>query len=364
MLRWDETIFRDIEVFDPEYVPDEILFRDSQISQLVACLRPAARGAAPLNAFCVGPPSTGKTSTIRYVLREAGEYFKVCYVRCPRFRDPYKIFAKVFEVVCGHQAPSTGLSKTALMDRVWSNLDEPLIVVLDDVNFLPKKYADEVLYEILKAPDEYGVKVGVIAAATDVKFPMRLDPFVGSIFHYAEIHYPSYSYAEMREILYKRVELGFYPGVFSDEAFERVVELAHKAADVRYGIYLLKAAGLIAEGRGSEKVTLEDIEKAHAGESLSFVAKIVAALNSEERAVLRIAYSFGEVSAGELYRAVRREVNMSYRKFYDVLEKLERLRLIDVVAGRCGRGRTRFVYRRYDPELLERVLRESEFFLE
>ncbi len=59
------------------------------------------------------------------------------------------------------------------MDRVWSNLDEPLVVVLDDVNFLPKKYADEVLYEILKAPDEYGVKIGVIAAATDVKFPTQ-----------------------------------------------------------------------------------------------------------------------------------------------------------------------------------------------
>ncbi len=57
------------------------------------------------------------------------------------------------------------------MDRVWSNLDEPL--VLDDVNFLPKKYADEVLYEILKDPDEYGVKIDVIAAATDVKFPTQ-----------------------------------------------------------------------------------------------------------------------------------------------------------------------------------------------
>lgn len=48
---------------------------------------------------------------------------------------------------------------------------------------------------------------------------------------------------------------------------------------MRYGIYLLKAAGLLAESRGSRKVQLEDVERAHTGESLSFVAKIVSALN-------------------------------------------------------------------------------------
>ncbi len=359
MLSWDETIFKDLEVFDPEYVPDEILFRDSQIGQLVACLKPAVHGSAPINAFCVGPPSTGKTSTIRYVLREAEDYFKVCYIRCPRFREPYKIFSKIFEAVFRQPPPPTGgVSKTRLMDKVWSHLDEPLVVVLDDINFLPKKYADEVLYEVLKAPDEYEVKVGVIAAATDVKFPMLLDPFVGAIFHYAELHYPMYSYSEMREILRKRVELGFYPDVFEDDAFGRVVELAHRAGDVRYGIYLLKAAGMLAESRGSRRVQLEDVERAHAGESLTFVAKIVSALNSEERAVLRIIYSQEEISTGDLYDIIRREVNMSYRKYYDVLEKLERLRLIDVAFGTKGKGKTRYVYKKYDPEVVEKVLKE------
>ncbi len=359
MLSWDETVFRNLEVFDPEYVPDEILFRDTQISQLVACLKPATRGAAPINAFCVGPPSTGKTSTIKYVLREAEEYFKVCYVRCPRFKEPYKIFAKIFETVFHQPPPPTGgVSKTVLMDKVWSHLDEPLVVVLDDVNFLPKKFADEVLYEILKAPDEYAVKVGVIAAATDVRFPMQLDPFVGSIFHYTEIHYPTYGYSEMREILRKRVELGFCPDALEDDAFERVVELAYRAGDVRYGIYLLKTAGMLAENTGSRKVRLKDVEKAHAGESLSFVAKIVSALNSEERVVLRIIYSQEEISTGDLYDIIRREVNMSYRKYYNILEKLERLRLIDVAFGKKGKGKTRYIITRYSPEVVETALKE------
>jgi len=38
------------------------------------------------------------------------------------------------------------------------------------------------IYEILKAPDGCGVKVGIIAATTDICFPLRLDPFAGSVF--------------------------------------------------------------------------------------------------------------------------------------------------------------------------------------
>jgi cell division control protein 6 len=245
------------------------------------------------------------------------------------------------------------------MDKVWTHLDEPLVVVLDDINFLGKKYTDEVLYELLKAHDEYSVKVGIVAAATDLRFPMLLDPFVGSIFHYNEIRYPPYSYGEMREILKMRVEHGFYPEVFTEDAFDRVVELAHNACDVRYGIYLLKAAGMLAEGRGSRKVEFDDVERAHAGESLTFLAKIISSLNSEERAVLRIIYSAqNEISTGDLFEIMHREVRMSYRKFYNVLEKLERLRLVDIAFGPKGKGRTRYIYQKYDPQVVERALRE------
>ncbi len=358
MLSWDETIFKNFEVFDPEYLPEKILFRESQIGQLVSCLRPAVHGSTPLNAFCIGPPSTGKTSTIRYVIREA-KNFKTCYIRCPKFRDPYKIFAKIFESVFGQQAPS-GISKVRIVDKVWSRLDEPLVVILDDANLIPKKYVEEVLYEILKVHDEFAVKVGIIVVATDIRFPANLDPFVGAIFHYTEIRYPPYDYEEIKEILKRRVELGFYPNVFDEDAFERVVELSYKAGDLRYGIFLLKAAGSIAESNGKKKVSLEDVEKAHAGEALTFIAKLASALNSEERAVLRIIYSSDtEISTGDLYEVMHREVNMSYRKFYDILEKLERLRLIDIVFGKKGvRGRTRYILKKFDPKVVDRALRE------
>uniref|UniRef100_A0A7C3MA57 ORC1-type DNA replication protein n=1 Tax=Archaeoglobus fulgidus TaxID=2234 RepID=A0A7C3MA57_ARCFL len=359
MLSRDETVFKKLEVFDPDYVPDELLFRDSQIRQLVSCIKPALLNSSPINAFCLGPPSTGKTSTIKYVLREAERDAGILYsyIRIPRFREPYKVFSKIFQDVFGQQSPPSGVSKTVLMDRLWSKLDEPLLIVLDDINFLSKAYANEILYEILKAPEEYGVKVGIFAAATDVKFPLLLDPFVGAVFHYTEIHYPPYSYQEMKEILKRRVDYGFYEDAFDEGAFSRVVELAYNAGDVRYGIYLLKAAGMNAESRGSRKVEEKDVELAHAGESLSFVAKILTALNSEERAVLRIIYSSDTISTGDLYEQVSNEIRMSYRKYYNILEKLERLKLIEISFGEKGKGRTRYVYRKYDTDIVERAMK-------
>jgi cell division control protein 6 len=352
-------IFRKREVFDPDYLPEEIPFREKQISQLVSCIDPALQGSAPLNALCLGPPSTGKTSTIRFVLRRASdlETFHCSYIRCPTSKDSYKIFSKIFRDVFSQQPPLSGVSKPVLVEKIWSKLEKPLLVVLDDVNFLTSECASEVIYEILKAPDEHGVKVGIFAAATDVRFPLRLDPFAGAVFRYFEVFYPPYGRGEIREILLRRVREGFSEGCLSDEAFERVVDIASGAADVRYGIFLLKTAGLIAESRRALRVEVDDVEGAHEGEAVPFLAKALAALNSEERAVLRIICSAREISTGELYSLLSGEVRMSYRKFYDVLEKLERLRLVDIAFGEKGMGRTRYVHAKFGEEVFEKAMK-------
>ena len=34
------AIFRDLSVFDPDYIPDVVEFRDRQISELKSCVEP------------------------------------------------------------------------------------------------------------------------------------------------------------------------------------------------------------------------------------------------------------------------------------------------------------------------------------
>ena len=114
---------------------------------------------------------------------------------------------------------------------------------------------------------------------------------------------------------------------------------------------------MIAESRKATKVDAEDVEKAHEGEAVPFLAKALAALNSEERAVLEIICSAGGISTGELYSLLCSEVKMSYRKFYYILEKLERLRLVDIVFGEKERGRTRYVHAKFSGEVFEKAMR-------
>ncbi len=356
------SVFKNAEVFDPDYVPPVLFFRDRQIRELAACLEPALNGNAPVNALYVGAPATGKTTTIKHVVSEIGdeEGLVISYVRCLSLKEPYRIFSKIFEDVCNHSPPATGVSKRRVIESVWRRLgDRVLVVVLDDLSLISPSHASEIVYELLKAPDEYGVKVGIVATSIDAQFPLLLDGFAGSLFHYYQIPFPLYTKEEIETILRWRVEHGFEPRVYTDEAFEEVVNLTHRAGDLRYGIYLLKASGKLAEMRKSRKVEKVDVERAYRGEPLMYLVKMLAALNSDERAVLRFIYEGseqGEVTAGLIYEAVRAEVGMSYRRFYAILEKLERLRLIDSTIRR-ERGLVRYIVPRYDREIVLEALR-------
>lgn len=359
ILWGDETLFRNEEVFDPEYLPPDILHRELQIADLAACLRPVLRGVAPGHVLCIGPPSTGKTTVVRYVLEKLEEHgVATAYLRCPVLRTSYNVFAKIFEEVSGKVPPQKGVPLFKLLDEVAAQLgDQVLVVALDDVNFLPSSVLNEVLMALAKSAE---FKVGVVAVATSKGFIARLEPYLGSIFHFHEVAFPLYTRDEVKEILRWRVEHGFYPGVMTDEAFEEVVDLVSRNGDIRYGLYLLRRAGIIAERRASRKIEVEDVIAAREGEETTLLTKNLSALNSDEREALKIIYSLDdeEITTGDVYAIMKAEVGLYYERFYEIIGKLERLRFIDLIFGRKGRGMTRYVVRRYDRDVILMALRE------
>ena len=44
LLMWDETLFRDPEVFEIDYIPEQFNHRDAQIRELAFQVRPGLRG--------------------------------------------------------------------------------------------------------------------------------------------------------------------------------------------------------------------------------------------------------------------------------------------------------------------------------
>lgn len=356
----DETLFKDESVFDPEYIPETLMHRESQMMALAMNLRPVLKNLSPIHTILFGPPATGKTSTLKKILEEVEEHAVVAYIRCPLERTSYRVYSRIFEKVYGYSPPHTGISVARMHELICEGLlekNKPLIVALDDFNFLEREARNEILYALLKAHEEYSVRIGIILVTTE---RVELDEKAGAVFHPNEIYFPLYDEDEIRDILMQRVKLGFYEGAVADEAFERIVELTAKTSDLRFGIYLLRMSGIEAERRASRKIELRDVEMVYEGGARVFLAKSISALNSDEREALKIIYSIeGDVNSGEVYRILKAEVNMSYTRFYEIINKLERLRLIDVVMGKKGKGRTRYILKRYDRELMLRALMEG-----
>lgn len=67
ILMYDESLFQDINAFDPDYFPPNYNFRDTQMEAMAMSIRPAIRGGKPSNATVLGSPATGKTTAIKKV---------------------------------------------------------------------------------------------------------------------------------------------------------------------------------------------------------------------------------------------------------------------------------------------------------
>ena len=375
LLMWDETLFRDPEVFEIDYVPEQFNHRDAQIQELAFQVKPGLRGARPLNTICRGLPGTGKTTTVKKVFAEIEEATKKLipiYINCQIDNTRFAIFSQIYRRVTGYPPPSSGTSFKQVLDaiaRVLQREELVLLVALDDANYL--LYEDEinqVLYPLLRSHEAYpGIRIGIIAIVSDMSVTLQteVDARVASVFRPTEIYFPPYSAEEVHGILEERILQGLYPNVLRPDMLDLVVEQTMKSGDLRVGIDLLKRAALNAEREARRSVERDDVCKAYEVSRYLHLAFSLRTLKAEEREVLgRIAdmsvCDDKEMNAGDVYRFIKKHGGgVSYTKFYEIIQKFDSMRLLNL-HYRQGRGRTRLISLRYDPvRVLEHLGREQ-----
>lgn len=369
MLLWDETLFKDPEVFELDYVPEHFEHREAQMNSLRFCVRPAIRGARPVNALCLGPPGTGKTTAIIKLFEEIEKHTRSVipvHINCQIDGTRYSIFYRIYKKIFGVSPPTSGISFKRLFDKIANELasrEVVLIVALDDVSYLfPEKEIDHVLYTLLRSHESLsGFRAGVIAAHSEPSMRYILDPRVESVFRPEQILFTPYQRDEIFAILSRRAQLGFYPGVLSQEVLDAVVSLTAESGDLRVGIDLLKRSGLEAERRASRSISEEDVRKAFESSRFLHLEHAIRALSRDERILLRIIAEQpeGKAQSGELYSRYHEITHAGYTKFYEILKRLETMRLLETsFTGSGMRGRSRIIRLRYDPaEVLTRTER-------
>jgi len=374
LLMWDETLFRDPEVFEIDYIPEQFNHRDSQIRELAFQVRPGLRGGRPLNTICRGLPGTGKTTSVKKVFAEVEEVTKKLvpvYVNCQIDNTRFAIFSQIYRRVTGHLPPASGTSFKQVIDAIARTMlreEQVLLVALDDANYLLyENEINRVLYPLLRSHEAYpGFRTGVIAIVSDMSVSLQseVDARVASVFRPTEIYFPPYSEEEVRGILEERIFQGLYPNVLRPGMLDVVVEQTMKNGDLRVGIDLIKRATLNAEKEARRSVEREDVCKAYEISRYLHLAFSLRTLKAEEKQLLRqiaemSAHTDREMNAGEVYRFAKKQVSVSYTKYYEMIKKFDAMRILNL-HYRQGRGRTRLISLRYDPErVLEHLQQEQ-----
>lgn len=368
ILNHDHTLFRDREVFEADFVPEQFGHREAQIRELAWLAAPGMEGGSPSCAILRGEPGTGKTTSVLRLfseIEEATRRLAAVHVNCQNERTRYAVFARVLEKLAGHPLPASGNPLHEVLRQIARRCQEKkcaLLVCLDDANYLVREHEfNAVLYTLLRLHESFGsVRTGVFAVISDMDLDLRreVDARVFSVFHPAEVVFPPYTAGEVREILGERVKQGLFPGAMSGPAMERIVCFAGAEGDIRAGIDLVRKSAEGAEREGRSQVLPRDVEAAARLVGAPVLRRMAARLREPERELLvllaRVVAGGGEgMTSGEAFRAVQEALPLSYTTFHDRLKRFEKDGILALPPSPQG-GRRREIAFCYDPmEVME-----------
>jgi cell division control protein 6 len=378
------ALFQSRDALSPDYIPDELLFREVQIRQVAQILAPALHGSKPSNLLLYGKTGTGKTAVARLVVeklqaQDASKQIVTCYVNTRISSTEYRTLAKIAESLPldeDKRIPGTGLSIGTVLDRIFNAIKthkSHLILVLDEIDYLVNTYGDDVLYQFTRAGEN--VEPGfftIVGISNDLKFKDELDPRVLSSLGEEELVFPPYTTEELRAILSARSKIAFRPGVIPSAVLNLCAALAgSEHGDARRAVDLLRVAGEIAEREGIHEVTEECIRKASERVESNRIEDALRSLPIQNKLVLLTASKFPDgTNTGDLYMAyegLARRVGidaLTQRRVSGILAELDLLGLLEAaVVSKGRRGRTKRIRLLIHADTLSKAMVEDSQLL-
>ncbi|MBI2079330.1 AAA family ATPase [Candidatus Micrarchaeota archaeon] len=344
------NIIRNEEVFYPDYLPEEMLHREKELREIVFNLKGVENKNRPPSIVIHGPPGTGKTSVIRYIIKELKEYTRrvaPVLVNCWNTPNRYGILNKITNGMDAF-VPQTGVAIEDMFNRIKKVSQEegkiPL-VVLDEADVIVKNKEENqaIFYDILRLRETHGVTAGLVVITNDVSFLLRIDRRIKSSLAQSVIEFKPYGPQELKSILKERAKIGLFQGTYDDEIVGVCAAFGAKNnGDARIAINLMWLAAKEAEKNNQSKIELENLE------NLKKNVKIITQenlenikLTEEERRVVD-AIGEEEISSSDLYK----KLDMSERTVRHYLLKLEELGVIEVRMESFESGRVKMIRRK------------------
>ena len=381
----DSNIFKDRDVLSPHFVPNTLHFRDHQIRELISLLAPAVKGKKPRNLLIYGKTGTGKTCTVKHVIKKFSDEAKgsaAVYINCRMYNKPYRVMLKAIKALMdGYDKQGYGLPFLYEKMLEWAAEGRQLVLILDEIDMV--KNLDELIYTLTRANDELEKGgVSLIGISNKLMFKEQLDPRSRSSLYEREVVFPPYTAPQLQKILEQRAALAFKKGAINSAALNLAGAIAaQESGDARYALKLLVRAGELAEERGLSKLSDKEVKDAREVVELDLVKETVDKLPENHKLLLystaRLTLSGskyarfedtkdGYLFSGDVYeeycdtcKRLKKEPKTA-RSYRSYLNDLEMLGLVtSVESGKGIRGHTKLVKLGHPPHDIINLVSKS-----
>jgi cell division control protein 6 len=377
-------IVKENQALRSDYIPENLPFRNEQISSIGQILAPILHSSKPSNLLVYGKTGTGKTAVTRYVTsklihmcnsKKIPARFIYCNTRMTG--TEYRTLAE-FATGLGTKIPFTGLALSEVLSRLQTAMkkQEPLytVLIMDELDYLVKSYGDNLLYHLTSSSDKISPSfLSIIGISNDLQFKEELGSRVQSRLSEEELVFPPYSVNELTSILSQRAELALQPNSYTNAAINLCAALSGaEHGDARRAVDLLRIAAEVAEREGAGclderhiRIALQKIDQDRITEALytlPFHAKLVLLASvtlSEENP--------GRCSSGTVYEkyiALCKTTGaepLTTRRVSSLLTELNTLGLLSAALVNYGRfGRTKKIIPQVPSSTVYQVFGQDE----
>ncbi|HIG97957.1 TPA: AAA family ATPase [Candidatus Woesearchaeota archaeon] len=318
-----ESLFRNPIALDYDYQPKLVKYREAEMKQVAAAIRPLLQKRSGRNIFIYGPSGVGKTVAVRNLLQELEQETDEIipfYINCWKSDTSFKVLLQMCDAI-GYRFTQNKRTEE-LFDVVKKEINKmAAVIVLDEVDKLEDA---DLLYNI--AEDVFNKSIVLITNRKE--WITELDGRVKSRLTAEMLEFRPYNLSETRGVLQHRLEFVFAQGAWEADAFEAVVQKAASMQDIRAGLYLIKEAANTTEERNSGKVNATDVAVA-LRKLDEFSIKKSDDLEGEERFILNIVKKNNNRRIGDIYAAYKEAGGgIAYKTFQRRIAKLEDDRFI------------------------------------
>lgn len=363
------SIFKEERALYPEFLPQKLIHRESEVEFLVDCIRPILTRSKPGNVFVYGPPGVGKTVVTKTILEELKENSDVVsvYINCWQQDTRHAILTQL-SYQLGSFAPRRGTATDEVYEKFLEGARKnkrDILVVLDEIDKLLIKDGSQALYDILRL-DVPEVVTGIILISNDPYALRRLDERTKSSLAPREIEFKTYGFEEIKDILEARAKLAFVPDSLEKGTLSAIARfVVDSGGDIRQGLDCLLKAGQYADSF-SNKITPAHVKKQVLNVQNVKLRKMLQGMSDEHKLLLHtIAESTTEetgIMTGKLFKAYQaRGGSMASRTFRKYITDLQDLGFLKTrLTGMGTRGKSRNISLKFEKDAVLKLIGELE----